>query len=280
MRTHLFFLLFLVGTGISGYGEEKKMVVVIPSYNNQEWYYKNLQSVFLQDYENYRVIYIDDHSTDGTPDLVEHLIKQEGKTGKVTLIKNKTRKGALFNTYVALHSCDPDEIVAILDGDDWFAKTDVLRIINDVYQDPDVWMTYGQFCYYPGGQIGFAREIPFHIISDNQIRYYDWVTTHLKTFYAGLFHKIAFSDFLCGREFYSAAGDLAYTLPIVEMAGRHTRFIADVLYVYNVQTPYNDHKMRLSLQRYFTYLIRRKTPYHPLTTLNHHQGAMNPISRK
>jgi len=38
------------------------------------------------------------------------------------------------------------------------------------------------------------------------------------------------------------AGDLAYMWPIVEMAGNHSRFISEVLYVYNVVTPLNDIK--------------------------------------
>jgi len=41
---------------------EKSMVVIIPSYNNESYCEKNLTSVFSQQYENYRVIYIDDCS--------------------------------------------------------------------------------------------------------------------------------------------------------------------------------------------------------------------------
>ena len=47
------------------------MVIVIASYNNERWVEENLKSVFMQDYSNYRVIYIDDASTDGTADLAE-----------------------------------------------------------------------------------------------------------------------------------------------------------------------------------------------------------------
>ena len=45
----------------------KKIVVTIPSYNNRQWYARNLASVFAQDYnEEFRAIYIDDGSSDGT----------------------------------------------------------------------------------------------------------------------------------------------------------------------------------------------------------------------
>ncbi len=48
---------------------EKPFVFIIASYNNSEWYKNNLDSVFAQDYENYRIIYIDDASPDGTGHL-------------------------------------------------------------------------------------------------------------------------------------------------------------------------------------------------------------------
>ncbi|MGE0670989.1 MAG: glycosyltransferase, partial [Parachlamydiales bacterium] len=46
--------------------EEKPMVVVIPSYNNKNWYQRNFDSVFFQKYDNNRVIFIYDSSPDCT----------------------------------------------------------------------------------------------------------------------------------------------------------------------------------------------------------------------
>ena len=48
--------------------EHKPFVVIVPSYNNSEWVERNLRSIFEQKYDNFRVIYIDDASTDGTWD--------------------------------------------------------------------------------------------------------------------------------------------------------------------------------------------------------------------
>lgn len=262
MKIALLFFVWVFLSSLSA--EEKQIVVVIPSYNNADWYLRNLESVFAQDYSRYRVIYIDDHSSDGTGALVAQFVQDAGMSHRFHLLKNQTRRGALFNTYYAITLCAPDEIVAILDGDDWFARSDALKIINAAYQDPDVWMTYGQFCYYPQGSRGWAREIPKEVIEANAIRQYDWVTTHLKTFYAGLFQKIRVQDFLYNGQFFTTAGDLAYTWPIVEMAGVHARFIPEVIYVYNTDTPLSDHKTNGNLQLYFTYLLRRQTPYQPL----------------
>lgn len=263
----LIFLFVLMGPWAHAYAqtlEEKPFVVLIPSYNNRDWYEYNLGSALSQQYHNFRIIYVDDASTDGTGDLVEAYVREWDTEQRVTLIHNPKRLGALYNTHRGVWLCQPDEIVAILDGDDWFAHEHVLEKLNQAYSDPDVWASYGQFCYYPHRSPGWARQLPDEIIRNNQIRRYDWVTTHLRTFYASLFHKIELRDLQHEGRFFTTAGDLAYTWPIMEMAGSHSRFIPDVLYIYNVASPLNDEKVNFNLQRYFTQVIRSKKPYNPL----------------
>src|SRR5258708_6051747 len=54
---------------------EYAMAIVIPSYNNEKWYEKNLQTVLNQQYSNYRILYVNDCSTDDTGNLVEQYLK-------------------------------------------------------------------------------------------------------------------------------------------------------------------------------------------------------------
>lgn len=243
---------------------EIPIVVVIPSYNNKQWYQSNLGSVFNQKYENYRVIYIDDASPDGTGELVREYIKELGQEHRVTLIQNQERVGTLANLYAAISQCEPHEVVAQLDGDDWFYHYRVLQKLNEVYSDPEVWVTYGQFIYFPCGSDGWAAQVPESVIETNGFRDYSWVTTALRTFYAGLFHKIKKEDLLYEGTFFQMSSDLAYMWPVVEMAGYHSRFIPDVLYVYNFQTPTNDQKVDRSLQIRLGNCIRSREKYTPM----------------
>ncbi len=244
--------------------QEKAFVVVIPSYNNKDWYQRNLDSVFNQKYSNYRVIFIDDASPDGTGVLAKEYIQEKGQQFRTTLIQNQTRMGALANNYQAIMSCNPQEIIVEVDGDDWFYCDQILAYLNKMYSDPDVWVTYGQFVYYPGDVIGWVQEIPETVIQTNTYRQHRWLTTHLRTFYAGLFHKIKKEDLLLDGEFFSMAGDLAHMFPIIEMAGPHSRFIPDVLYVYNVATEMNDHIKDAGLQDKLGMIIRWRVRYWPV----------------
>src|SRR5690348_12693937 len=82
--------------------EQKPFVVVIASYNNESLYEKNLQSVFEQKYDNYRVIYIDDASTDKTYEKVTDYVAKQGKESQVTLIRNAKNRGPTENYYRAV----------------------------------------------------------------------------------------------------------------------------------------------------------------------------------
>lgn len=248
--------------------EQKEIVVVIPSYNNSEWYLRNLDSVFTQDYENYRVIYIDDVSSDNTVQLVENYLIDCHLMDKCTLIKNDQRVGGLCNIYRAVHSLEDHVIVILLDGDDWLKHNGVFKLINETYQSRDIWLTYGQFEHYPSGQRGLCRDFPQVIIKKNRQRSYFWITSHLRTFYAGLFKRIKLDDLMDQDTFFMVTWDLAIMFPMLEMASERIKCIRDILYVYNLATPLNDCKLRIKEQARCENIIRGKAKYKRLASLN------------
>jgi len=259
----LFFLMILCKLAAF----ERPFCIVIPSYNNQEWIEQNLDSVFDQKYQNYRVIYIADAPTDETEVLVRDYVKMRNQEHRFTLISNVERQGVLACMCQAIFLCDKEEIIVDLDGNDWLAHDEVLLELNKIYADPDVWMTYGQFLRYPGFLVGFASEVPEEVIEENKFRSFGGAVTHLKTFYAGLFQEIEKKDFLFEGKFIQKAADLAYTIPILEMAGDHIRFVSDVLYIYNHSYPVHDHKVSNQLEEKMDRFIRSKESYFPLDFL-------------
>lgn len=243
---------------------QRYIVIVIPSYNNSRWCKTNLGSVFAQNYTNYHVIYIDDCSSDDTYDLVKTCIKEAGQEHRVTLLRNSDRHGALYNLYHAIHSLPDRAIVATLDGDDWFKSTDVLATINQAYSDPNVWLTYGQFEEFPRGSLGICHPMPDYIIANKSYRKENWFTSHLRTFYAGLFKRIDKRDLMHEGEFLSVTWDQAFMFPMLEMADGRIKFIDKIMYVYNQANPLNDFKQHLRKQLAFERMIRRKESYEPL----------------
>ncbi len=240
----------------------KKIAIVVPSYNNHQWYKHNLFSLCSQDYDNFRAIYVDDYSSDKTGELVENFIKEKNLSKQIHLIHNSVRVGAMRNLYNIIHSCDDNEIIIILDGDDWFAHNGVLKKINAIYSDQNCWMTYGQYMSWPDNVIGYSRQIPFHITESNNFRAYEWCSSHLRSFYAWLFKMIKKEDLISPYgNFYPMAWDQAMMFPMLEMSGHRAKFINDVLYVYNAANPINDSKVNRELQRNLEMIIRIQKRY-------------------
>lgn len=247
-----------------------KFVVFIPSYNNKSWYRYNLNSVFNQKHRNYRVIYTDDASTDGTYDLARQYIDQYNLWSKVTLLHNKHNRGALYNTYRAIHMCDDDEIFVTLDGDDWFSHANVLSHLNQVYQDKNVWFTYGQFMNWPTMKRGWCMSIPQKVAETNNFRKYGFRGAALRTWRAWLAKKIKLKHLISPSKeykgkFFPAAADVALVFPILEMCGSRFRFISQILCIRNVKSPINDFKVHRKEQCEVTEFLHKCKRYRPLS---------------
>jgi len=246
---------------------EKKIVIITASYNNQKWYAWNLDSIFEQNYTNYTVIYINDNSSDDTGKLVERYIEEHNQQHRVSLINNKTRRLTMANQYDAIHSCDDNDIIMIVDGDDKLAHKNVLAYINAVYSDPNIWLTYGQFIEYPTNVRGFCAPMPADVVRNNSFRSYTHIPSHLRTFYARLFKKIKKEDLMYENDFIPMAPDMAAMIPMIEMARDHFAFIPVILYTYNAINIISEHRVSKELQRNMDLYIRSKPRYTPLTTL-------------
>jgi glycosyltransferase involved in cell wall biosynthesis len=92
----------------------KRMAIVIPSYDNRQWYQQNLGSLCAQEYDHFRAIYVDDGSSDQTGECVEQFIVDHAVGHRIQVIRNPVRVGALENLYRSIHTCDDQEIVLLL----------------------------------------------------------------------------------------------------------------------------------------------------------------------
>lgn len=248
--------------------ENKNFVIIVPSYNNEEWYEKNLYSVINQDYDNYRVIYIDDASKDDTYFKVKSYLEAYDKKNKVTLIHNEKNVGALANLYKAIHSCEDNEIVVTVDGDDWVAHEYVLTKLNEEYANPNVWLTYGHYRDYPSFSEGLCR--PYYkqkLIKQGGFRHHSWEASHLRTFYAKLFKKIKIEDFFYEGQFLPMSWDLAFMIPMMEMAYDNIKFIKNYLYIYNRMNPISDGNKNREFQIKCDQYVRSLKKYDKIETL-------------
>jgi hypothetical protein len=244
------------------------MVVVIPSYNNERWVEKNLTSVLTQKYNNFRVVYIDDCSTDTTYKRVLELVEKYQQQERVTVIHNETRRGALANLYTTIHEIEDNAIVVTVDGDDWLPRVEVLAYLNKLYTEKDIWLTYGQFMEYPSGALctDYSLDFSEEVIRNNTFRKVEHLPiSHLRTFYAWLFKSIKLKDCLYEGDFYSMTWDKVMMAPMIEMSAHRFYCVPNVLYVYNNSNPISDHRVNFELQASLALYVLGLPPYEPIT---------------
>jgi glycosyltransferase involved in cell wall biosynthesis len=247
--------------------EQKHFVLIVPSFNNKNYVQKNLDSILSQEYENFRVIYINDASTDNTIKVARDYVNKKECANKVHFIDNQSNKGALANIYQAVQTCQDEEIVVICDGDDWLCHPKVLEKLNAYYANSDTWLTWGNYKEYPNSTTEVCLPVDKKVLTSGSVRKEPWCFSHLRTFYASLFKKINKEDLMHNGAFYSTCYDLAIMFPMLEMAREHAYFTKDIFYIYNRETPINDDKIKARQQRQMDHILRNKPIYTALDSL-------------
>jgi len=216
--------------------KKQHFTIVVPAYNVEKWVLKNIRSVMTQDYDNYDVIYINDASTDNTARLVDNLFEKYSNNSyawSYKVVNNKENKKALQNIYDSVVGAKDGSVIITLDGDDWLAGKDVLNKLNQVYQDPDAWMTAGSYLENTTMTVHQPKTIDG--FWNGNLRKKLWTISHLRSFRKELFLKIDRKDMLDhDDEMYKFTFDRAMMYPMIEMSGpKHYRTVLDVLCIYN-----------------------------------------------
>ena len=234
--------------------------IITPFYNAGKFLLKNVRVSLNQRYDNYQVIFVDDCSTDNSWAKIPHDDK------RVISIRNEVRKTALENIHDAImNHCDPEDIVVLMDGDDWFPSRTVLAEVNNFYNEHNCWVSYGQ-AMWTNGKRGFAR--PYTFDEFHNLRKSPFVVSHLRTFRAGLYQQIQEQDesFSCMKddkgEFYKMTYDVAIMFPLMEMAGfNKVKYSDKIWYTYNRENPISDDKVDQQLQWSIHREISEKKPF-------------------
>ena len=236
--------------------------IIVPFYNVEKWLQKCIKSLKLQNYKNFECYLIDDLSDDNSFSIAK---KEIGLDSRFKLIKNKNKYYALENINRAIEKakCAADDIIVLLDGDDWLASSFSLSTLTDTYDKKGCLLTYGSYVYSPSGQPGVEpAQYSDEVIKNNSFREDIWHASHLRSFKYSLWQKINQNDLKNKKgEYYTMAYDQAIMLPLLEMAGKKSSYIKDSLYVYNKNNPLNVDKLKAAQQYDTAQEIRVKRKY-------------------
>jgi len=227
---------------------------VIPSYNNSDNIYNNLLSIFYQNYKNWHIIYTNDNSSDDTESKFNKIVDDYNVHDKIIYIKNDVKMCQSYSKYNSYHMVNDNEIVIILDGDDWLSTNNALNIINEVYLIQKCLIAYSGYKIYNGNNtdisLYYSDEYPDEVKINSSYRtYQNWHFSHVRTGFAYLFKQIPKEYLMYEGKWLDRCTDWAEMFSVAELASDKIKHINQILHIYNKQNSllyptsyYNDMK--------------------------------------
>jgi glycosyltransferase involved in cell wall biosynthesis len=225
-----------------------------------------VDSVRSQTYSEWKAYVTVDACRDGTYDAA---LRAAGRDRRIHVVSNKRRMYSLCNLIRAIRRsrAAPDDVIVILDGDDWFAHRGALRIIADTYAEHNCWMTYGSWISNWVEKSGERTGMwPAYPDGTTNFRHVRWLGTAVRTWKKWLWDRVDDRDLRDATVgYYRVSEDQATMLPLLEMSTtRKARHIPEALMIYNQTNPWNSGlHMTAEMDRNALHLDKQK-PYLPL----------------
>jgi glycosyltransferase involved in cell wall biosynthesis len=226
--------------------KNNRFIFIIPFRNVKDYITQCSNTIIVQNYKNWIAVFCDDESNDDTTDYIT-------KDTRFTIKRNEKRITALPNIHYGIvdSNLDDEDIICLLDGDDFLIRTDALDILNKLYQDNTL-LTYGQYIW-PNGQPGHC--IPYTEETFAKLRSGGYWASHMRTFKYKLYKEMMNQDpeLSCYKDkngdFYTITYDVAIMTPLMEIAGfNKIKFNPEPVYYYRIHQQ-NDHFVDPNLQK-------------------------------
>jgi len=236
----------------------KVMVVGGPA---EAYVEKCLESLMIQDYPNWKAQVVIDPVGDNT---YNNALKFSND--KISIKLNEKRVYNISNFLEATKLLQPqdDDIMVMLDADDWLAGPQTLSIVKSYYEkNPDLLVSHGSWHPHPTPTCMASNGAYSEDDFVHGVRRASWRASHLRTCKYKIWKNIR-DESLRGPDgnYFTIAGDLALMYPMLEMAGyKRVQYIPEVLYIYNHGTPFGDEKLRYADQKLVACYISNMPSY-------------------
>ena len=197
-----------------------KIHVVSPGRNPTSAIFNCVDSIKRQTLQPESHTLIDDISDDGTPERLDEIEKQN--ISYLKIVRNTERKYRLKNIYDHAITKPSEDIICLVDTDDWISNKNVLSEIKKTYESNSkleyVYTNFRCSCEdAPGEGQGPSSPADRTIPSKDWDPYKDnWITSHLCTFKVKALKKIPTANFLdWNGNWFRMATDHGLAMPLL-----------------------------------------------------------------
>jgi len=214
-----------------------KFVFVAPMYNASQYLNQMLVSIIGQSYENWKILLIDDVSTQKEKenskkiiDRYQNFLSDMGKDPqRIKVTWNENKKWEVANVLHGISLCNDEDIICRIDADDWLTEIDALACLNSLYQQT------GADALWTAHRWGFTdKNISGPMTPSSDPYKHPWVSSHLKTFRKRLINEVPYENFTNeSGELVKRAGDQAVFLPVLYKTQKRG-YVPRVMYHYTI----------------------------------------------
>lgn len=147
----------------------KLISIIMPTYNVEHYITQTIQSILSQNSSNYKLIIVDDHSTDKTVEIINKEFLQEISNNKITIINLDKNSGPSRARQIGLKNIDTP-YVTFIDSDDLYLSTNVISLLETSIKryNPDCIM-YKYITDHGKIKIKKNYSLPEHTLISNRI---------------------------------------------------------------------------------------------------------------
>ena len=204
-------------------------------YNASQYVGQMIHSICAQSYDNWRLIIIDDVSSEEHKKKSKSIISEfqnllnQKYADRINVVWNSEKKWEVANVLHGISMCDNNDIVCRIDADDWLTEIDALTCLDSIYQQS------GAEALWTAHRWGYTdKNISGPMSPDSDPYKHPWVSSHLKTFRKYLLNDVKDENYR-GEDgnYIRRAGDQAIYLPAL-MNTKKRGFIPRCMYHYTI----------------------------------------------
>jgi glycosyltransferase involved in cell wall biosynthesis len=118
----------------------KKISVVVPNYNYENYICRRLRSIIGQQYPIYEILFLDDASVDDSVKLAKGLLKEHH--GLTNFVVNEVNSGSVFKQWIKGIELSQGDYIWIAEADDFASPLMLAQLMRSFTEDEQVVLSY------------------------------------------------------------------------------------------------------------------------------------------
>lgn len=114
--------------------------IILLNYNGKEFNKNCIDSILLQTYKNYEIIFVDNKSTDGSVEEIEDIFNKEINSWKIKIVKNEENLWfAWWNNVWVMNSSKEAKYIWLLNNDTVIDKNCLIELVKWLESNTQLW---------------------------------------------------------------------------------------------------------------------------------------------